>query len=104
MEQILLEVPQGLVLRPILCNMFLSDLSLNLNDIDMVSYADDNILYKAFGNIDAVVEGLRISTKKLFKVKIQLPIKTCFICFDESPLKMTIFFISSEKLFSFSRY
>ena len=84
--------------------MFLSDLSLNLNDIDMVSYADDNILYKAFGNIDAVVEGLRISTEKLFKVKIQLPKKNCFICFNESPLKMTIFFISSEKLFSFSRY
>ena len=30
--------------------------------------------------------------------------KNCVICFTENPLKMMIFFISSEKLFSFSRY
>ena len=42
-----------------------------------------------------------------FFLKVRLPPfkKICFICFNESPLKsLKMHFISSLKLFSFSRY
>ena len=45
--------------------IILSDLFLILNDIDIVSYADDNTLHKACDNVDAVVKTLKISAEKL---------------------------------------
>ena len=42
-------------------------LFLILNDIAIACYADDKAFYKACGNVDAVVESLRISAEKLFK-------------------------------------
>lgn len=36
------------------------------NGTDIASYADDNSLYNARDNIDAVAETLRMSAKKLF--------------------------------------
>ena len=38
-----------------------------LNNIDFASYADDNTLYNAYDNVDAVAETLRMSAEKLFK-------------------------------------
>ena len=55
------------MLGPVLCNVFLSDIFLNLNDIDITCYANDNAFYKAYGNVDAAVNSLRISAEKLFK-------------------------------------
>ena len=60
-------MPQGLVLRPILFNIFLSDLFLILNDIGIASDADDIILSTACDNVDANIRTLRKSAKKLFK-------------------------------------
>ena len=66
MKSFLVKV-QGSVLGPALCNVFLSDLFHILNDTDIAFYADDNTFYKGCGNVDAVVESLRISAEKLFK-------------------------------------
>ena len=55
------------MLGPVLCNVFLSDIFLNLNDIDITCYANENAFYKAYGNVDAAVNSLRISAEKLFK-------------------------------------
>ena len=38
-------VPQGPILEPLLCNIFLCDLFLIMEKIDTVSYADDNTPY-----------------------------------------------------------
>ena len=66
-EQILFEVPQGSVLRPIFFNICLNDLSLILNDADIANCADDNAFHKACGNVEAVAKTLRMLTENLFK-------------------------------------
>ena len=64
---LLQSVPQGLVLGPAVFNIYLSDLFLILNDIDIVCYDDDNTQYKACDNVDAVFKTLKMSVEKLFK-------------------------------------
>ena len=65
--QILFGVSQDSVLGPILLNIFLSGLFLVLNDIDIASHANDNTLYEACENVDAVAKTLRMLAEKLFK-------------------------------------
>ena len=55
------------MLGHILLNLFLSDVFLILNDIKISCYGDDNTLYKACGNVHAIVKTLRMSAEKLFK-------------------------------------
>ena len=52
---------------PILFNMFLSDLLLIVDDVDIASYADDNTFYKEHENIDDLITPLQDAAAKLFK-------------------------------------
>ena len=48
-------------------NIFLADLFLILNDIDIVSYADGNIPYLIVGGTNGAIESLEKASKALFE-------------------------------------
>ena len=60
-------VPQGSILGPLLFNIFLCDLFLFVEEVDIMSYADDNTLYVCSENIDVTLEKLEEVGKVLFE-------------------------------------
>ena len=53
--EILLGVPQGSILGPLLFNIFLNDLFLFLTENDICNFADDNTIYSCSSTIEAVI-------------------------------------------------
>ena len=60
-------VPQGSILGPLLCNIILCDLFLFVEEVDIMSYADDNTPYVCSENIDVNLEKLEEVGKVLFE-------------------------------------
>ena len=60
-------VPQGSILGPLLCNIFLCDLFLFVEEVDIMSYADDNTPYVCSENINVTLEKLEEVGKILFE-------------------------------------
>ena len=97
-EEILFGVAQGSILGPLLCSIFISDLFLILNNIEIASYADDNTPYCSYKNLGDVItclertagdlfawfnnNGIKANTDKCHlllstKVKLKVNIKLC---------------------------
>ena len=60
-------VPQAPILGPLLFNLFLCDLFLFVEEVDIMSYADDNTPYVCSDNVDVTLEKLEEVGKVLFE-------------------------------------
>ena len=56
-------VPHGSVLGPLLFNIYLNDLFLLLNDIEISNYADDTTLYACDDNLERVLQKLEVNSE-----------------------------------------
>ena len=54
-------VPQGLILGPLLFNIFLNDIFCFINNGNLRNYADDNTLYSIGKSLNMVKENLKIN-------------------------------------------
>ena len=66
-EDIMLGVPQGSMFGPLLFNIFLCDLFLIMENIDIASYADDKTPYTTGNSIEEVIQKLENAAKMLFQ-------------------------------------
>ena len=66
-EEILVGVPEGSTLAPLLCVTFLCDFFFKMNKAKFASYADDNTPYTSGQNIGDVVRTLENDSVRLFK-------------------------------------
>ena len=88
-------VPQGSILGPLLFNIFLCDLFLIMENIDITSYTDDNTPYTTRNSIEEVIQKLENATTTLFQwfsdnqMKSN-PDKCHFLCNSNSELSLTI--------------
>ena len=94
-EEILLGVPQGSILGPLLFNIFLCYLFLIMENIDIASYADDNTPYTTGNSMEEVIQKLENAAKTLFQwfsdnqMKAN-PDKCYFLCNSNSEVSLTI--------------
>ena len=65
--EIILGVPQGSILGPLLFNIFLADLFLVLKDVDIANFADDNTPFTSANNIDDLLDPLEKASSSLVK-------------------------------------
>ena len=62
--QILLSgVPQGSILGPILFNIFINDLFLFINEVELANFADDNTIYTTKKNVEELIKVLEKESK-----------------------------------------
>ena len=94
-EEIMFGVPQGSILGPLLFNIFLCDLFLIMENIDIASYADDNAPYTIGKSIEEVIQKLETTAKTLFQWFSNNQMKAnadkCqFLCSSNSEVSLTI--------------
>ena len=61
-------VSKGSILVPLLFNIFLCDLLLIINNIELASYADDDTTYAIGNNIEELIVKRQNASKTLFQL------------------------------------
>ena len=56
-------VPQGSILGPILFNIFINDLFLFINEVELANFADDNTIYTTKKNVEELIKVLEKESK-----------------------------------------
>ena len=88
-------LPQGSILGPLLFNIFLCDLFLIMENIDIASYANDNTLYTTGNSTEEVIQKLENAAKTLFQwfndnqMKAN-PDKCHFLCNTNNEVSLTL--------------
>ena len=94
-EEIMFGVPERFTLGPLLFNLFLCDLFLIMENIDIASYADDNTPCTTGNSIEEVIQKLENASKTLFiwfsdnQMKAN-PDKCHFLCNSNSEVSLTM--------------
>ena len=94
-EEILFGVPQESILGPLLFNIFLCDLFLIMENIDIAGYADDDTPYTTGNSMEEVIQKLENAAKTLFQwfsenqMKAN-PDKCHFLCNSNNEVSLTI--------------
>ena len=94
-EEFMFGVPQRSILGPLLFNIFLCDLFLIMENIDITSYAVDNTPYTTGNSIEEVIQKLENAVKTLFQwfrynqMKAN-PDKCHFLCSSNREVSLTM--------------
>ena len=89
------DVPQRSIFGPLLFSIFLCDLFLIIENIDIASYVDDNTPYTTGNSIEEVIQKLENAAKTLFQwfsdnqMKAN-PNKCHLLCSSNSEVSLTI--------------
>ena len=57
------DVPQGSILGPILFNIFINDLFLFINEVELANFADDNTICTTKKNVEELIKVLEKESK-----------------------------------------
>ena len=65
--QLLLGIPQGSILGPLLFNIFINDIFYFITDVDLCNFADDNTIYNCQNSLEKVITTLELGVEECLR-------------------------------------